>query len=447
MKNIAASTPNWLAKASVYQINPRTFSKEGTIKAVTKELPNLAELGFSVVYLCPVFKEDESTDLKNWSIRQKASETGNPKNPYRMNNYFEIDSEYGTMDDLREFVNAAHSLGQKVLLDLVYLHMGPNADIFKRHPEFMKMDADGNVLLNYWNFPELDYDHQGVREYMWCNMVYYVGEIGVDGFRCDVGDGVPLDFWREGLRRCRTINPETALINEGSIQNYFKVFSSMYAFYWHEAIHAIITGEEKASHLRKKWQEVDEKTLKGARYLRDMDNHDTVTDWDMRVEKRIGHKGMELIQVMNFIIDGIPMVYAGNELADSSYQSMFANRFHMGKYEVTDRSIAKEDYSIRRQDIMKRLNALKKSEEILYSGKTVWLDNTDSDNVISFARVTEKGKIIFIGNLSGNSVECKVDCLGEQNKVILESSEATKMNETSITLSPYGYIVLKEETK
>ena len=446
MKNIAASTPNWLAKASVYQINPRTFSKEGTIKAVTKELPNLAELGFSVVYLCPVFKEDESTDLKNWSIRQKASETGNPKNPYRMNNYFEIDSEYGTMDDLREFVNAAHSLGQKVLLDLVYLHMGPNADIFKRHPEFMKMDADGNVLLNYWNFPELDYDYQGVREYMWCNMVYYVGEIGVDGFRCDVGDGVPLDFWREGLRRCRTINPETALINEGSIQNYFKVFSSMYAFYWHEAIHAIITGEEKASHLRKKWQEVDEKTLKGARYLRDMDNHDTVTDWDMRVEKRIGHKGMELIQVMNFIIDGIPMVYAGNELADSSYQSMFANRFHMGKYEVTDRSIAKEDYSIRRQDIMKRLNALKKSEEILYSGKTVWLDNTDSDNVISFARVTEKGKIIFIGNLSGNSVECKVDCLGEQNKVILESSEATKMNETSITLSPYGYIVLKEET-
>lgn len=444
MKNVASNVPEWLAKSSVYQINPRTFSAEGTIKAVTNELKNIADLGFGTVYLCPVFKEDESTDLKNWSIRQKASGTNNPKNPYRMNNYFEIDSEYGTMDDLREFVDTAHSLGQRVLLDLVYLHMGPNADIFKRHPEFMKMDADGNVFLNYWNFPELDYDHEGVREYMWCNMVYYVGEIGVDGFRCDVGDRVPLDFWREGLRRCRTINPETALINEGNNQNSLKVFSSMYAFYWHTAIHSIITGEEKASHLRNKWQEVNEKNLKGAKLLRDMDNHDTVTDWDMRVEKRVGHKGMELIQALNFIIDGIPMVYAGNEIADSSYQSMFANRFHMGKYEPTDRSIAKEDYSIRRQKVMKILNNLKKNEEILDNGATVWLDNTANENVVSFARESEKGKIIFVGNLSENSVECIVDGVEKINNILVESEIQPNVYENKISLSSYSYIVFEE---
>lgn len=50
-----------------------------------------------------------------------------------------------------------------------------------------------------------------------------------------------------------------------------------------------------------------------------------------------GHDGMEQIEVINYLLDGIPMVYCGNELADSANHSMFANRFHMGKYEVTDR--------------------------------------------------------------------------------------------------------------
>lgn len=445
MRNIAAKVPDWLAKSSIYQINPRTFSKEGTIKAIVKELPFLKDLGFSVIYICPVFEEDESTDLKNWSIRQKASETGNPKNPYRMNNYFEIDPEYGSMADLRDFTEECHRLGLKVMLDLVYLHMGPNAGIFKRHPEYMKMDADGNVFLNHWNFPELDYDNDGVREYMWCNMVYYIGEIGVDGFRCDVADGVPLDFWREGLRRIRTINPEAVIIDEGSNWNSVKVFNSIYTFYWHDCIHRIITGESKASELREKWEEVDAKALKGTRFLRDMDNHDTVTDWNMRVEKRIGHKGMELIQVLNFIIDGIPMVYAGNEIADSAKHSMFANRFYMGKYEVTDRSIAKENYSIRRQEVMKKLNEIKRESDILYGGETKWLDNTVPDSIISFARETDDGKIIFVGNITANSVKCTVDgIVGTEKENLFESEEKPQKDGNEFSLPPYGYIVFKE---
>jgi len=163
MKYQAASIPEWFSKGSVYQINPRTFSSEGTIEAVTEQLPFLADLGFSIMYLCPIFSEDDSTDRKNWSRRQLASNTENPKNPYRMNDYFEIDSEYGTMDDLREFVNESHRLGMRVLLDLVYYHIGPNAPILKEHPEFAKQDNDGNIILGEWNFPVFDYNCQGLR--------------------------------------------------------------------------------------------------------------------------------------------------------------------------------------------------------------------------------------------------------------------------------------------
>ena len=123
MKYKAICPPEWLSRSAVYQINPRTFSREGTIKAVTDELPKLKDLGFRVMYLCPIFEEDDSENREFWSTRQKKSETNNPKNPYRMNNYFRIDSEYGTENDLREFIEEAHRLGMRVLLDLVYLHM------------------------------------------------------------------------------------------------------------------------------------------------------------------------------------------------------------------------------------------------------------------------------------------------------------------------------------
>ena len=88
MKQTAIISPDWLNKSAIYQINPRTFSKEGTIQAITEEIPFLKELGFGILYLCPIFEEDES--LENRSPRQLASKTNNPKNPYRMNDYFPL---------------------------------------------------------------------------------------------------------------------------------------------------------------------------------------------------------------------------------------------------------------------------------------------------------------------------------------------------------------------
>ena len=89
----ALGAPEWLAKGSVYQINPRTFSPEGTLDAVTKELPYLRDMGFTTIYLCPIFEADASENRDNWSDRQKKYGTQNPKNPYRMNDYFSIDEE------------------------------------------------------------------------------------------------------------------------------------------------------------------------------------------------------------------------------------------------------------------------------------------------------------------------------------------------------------------
>ena len=129
----------------------------------------------------------------------------NPRNPYRIKDYYAVDPEYGTDADLQAFVDAAHALEMKVLLDMVYLHCGPGAVFIEKRPHFVKRGASGEIVNEAWSFPGLNFESGELREYLWTNMAYWVCRFGVDGYRLDVGDGIPLDFWVEARRRLDAI--------------------------------------------------------------------------------------------------------------------------------------------------------------------------------------------------------------------------------------------------
>lgn len=448
MKDRALTAPEWLARSAVYQINPRTFSAEGTLNAVTREIPALHAMGFRVLYLCPIFEADTSDDIAFWSDRQRKSQTMNPKNPYRMRDYFAIDEEYGDMDDLRQLIQAAHNRDMRVVLDLVYLHIGPNAPVIAQHPEFAKQDAEGNIQYSQWRFPSLDFRSPGLREYLYANMCYYIGVLDVDGFRCDVGDGVPLDFWTEGRARIQRIKPDAVLINEGRRGDSLRLaFDALYSFDWHETLYHILAGEVSASTLISAWrnEEKPEWLLPpGGLALRDMDNHDTVTDWPMRAETLVGHAGMDLVQVLNYAIDGIPMVYCGNELGDETELNMFANRYHPGRFHATDRSAAAQPYAVQRTTLMHRLNQWKRESDVLRYGETQWIGNDMPEQVICFRRVWQGKQIFMMANLS--AISCLVTPQEAPKGSVLFESGCREENGV-FRLASWGYIIFSQEDR
>lgn len=82
-------------------------------------------------------------------------------------------------------------------------------------------------------------------------MVYYIGVFDTDGFRCDVGDAVPPDFWYEARSRMRKIKSDAVLINEGTAFEKMKyVFDSTYFFAWHETLYKVFCESESASLIR-----------------------------------------------------------------------------------------------------------------------------------------------------------------------------------------------------
>ena len=383
-------------KAIFYQIFLRSFTDEGTIEAARKMLPSIADLGVSVVYLCPIFEADDDMDRAHWSDRQNASGFDNPKNPYRMKDYFKIDGEYGTDEDLERFVKDAHALGLRVMLDLVYLHCGPKAVFLEEHPNFIRRDESGAPIYNRWHFPILNFDEPALRAYLEENMLYFVRRFDVDGYRCDVGDKVPLDFWVQARKLLEAVKPDVILLNEGVTPSYLEeAFDWNYSFKLHSAmIHAFRDGES-AQGVRERFEHTAAIYPTGGRCIHYVDNHDTASDsYYSRYEKCIGEEGMETILTMIYTMHGAPFLYSGNEACDDSRHSLWSNRDH-GKLHVRWEN-ALTPAGARRRTLLKELARMFRAHPALYDGEMCFLECDVPDRALSYLRTAENERIAVL---------------------------------------------------
>ena len=441
-QKVARPTSEDFSKSVIYQIHLPIFTQGGTLESARKMLPHIASLGVDIVYLCPVVEADDDMDMRFWSKRQKASKTGNPKNPYRIKDYFKIDPQYGQDADLKNFVDEAHKLGLKVLLDLVYYHCGPTATMIKEHPDFVVRDENGNVKNGRWNFPEINFKSKELREYLWKNMEYFVRNFNVDGYRTDVEPSVPADFWAEGYRRIKAINPDVIMVAEGERADaQVDAYDLNYSFKWQKAIADVFDAKKPASELPNLWEKQLRHFVKGARIMRALDNHDTASDsFDARYEKRWGNEGFDAVLVLNFTMDGIPMIYNGNEISDTSNLCMFSNRFY-GKYAV-DWSNALTKKKKKRMSLIRTLCAMRHGNPALYSGDTNWLATDNPEKILAYTRNSEKQNIFVAINVSNKEAGFKNPLAKPVSKEILNRG-ATFLNNGEISLIPYGYVVFQ----
>jgi maltooligosyltrehalose trehalohydrolase len=155
----------------MYEMHIGTFTREGTWRAATEQLEELARIGITVIEMMPVA---DFPGKFGWG--------------YDGVDLFAPTHLYGTPDDLRAFVNRAHSLGMGVILDVVYNHFGPDGNYLGVYSDTYLTREKENDWGDSINFDGPD--SEPVREFFITNGRYWIEEFHFDGFRFDATQSI-----------------------------------------------------------------------------------------------------------------------------------------------------------------------------------------------------------------------------------------------------------------
>ena len=176
----------------IYEMHIGTFTAEGTWNAARRELPALAKVGVTLLELMPVA---DFPGRFGWG--------------YDGVNLFAPTRLYGSPDDFRRFVDAAHALNLGVLLDVVYNHLGPDGNFLG---QFSK-DYFSERYKNEWG-DALNFDGpnaEPVREFFLGNAAYWIDEFHLDGLRLDatqqIFDASAMHLLAELSQRVKAVAP------------------------------------------------------------------------------------------------------------------------------------------------------------------------------------------------------------------------------------------------
>ncbi|MBN1667352.1 MAG: hypothetical protein JW862_09690, partial [Anaerolineales bacterium] len=165
--------PAWSKDAVIYQLNTRQFTPEGTFRAAQAHLPRLKQLGVDILWLMPIHPIGQ--------VKRK----GSLGSPYAVQDYYGVNPEFGSLADLKAFVQAAHDLGLYVILDWVANHTAWDNVLVETHPEWYRRDWQGQRMptpwVNWSDVLDLDYSQPGLRQYMTAALKYWVQEADIDG--------------------------------------------------------------------------------------------------------------------------------------------------------------------------------------------------------------------------------------------------------------------------
>ena len=190
--------PAWVQDATVYEVFVPDASEEGTFRGLIGRLDEIQEMGITTLWLMPIHPIGEE---------RRKSDIGALGSPYSIQDYYDVNPDYGTREDFRALVDSVHARDMHIIIDLVANHTAWDHPWLEDHPD---MYSDGPIngftvpVLNgdttdWTDVVELDFDNPRTRQEMIDVMQYWVREFNIDGYRADVAHAVPLDFWENAI--------------------------------------------------------------------------------------------------------------------------------------------------------------------------------------------------------------------------------------------------------
>ncbi|MCH5214530.1 MAG: alpha-amylase [Muribaculaceae bacterium] len=396
----AVPAPDWMSNAVIYEANLRQGTTERNLKGLQKELPRLKDLGVDIIWLMPIHPISE---------KNRKGELGSY---YAVQDYKAVNPEFGTFEDLKEFVSTAHGLGLKVILDEVCNHTGADNAWVTEHPEYYAKDADGNMIspFDWTDVYKLDYTNPGTRAAMTDALKFWIEEADIDGYRCDVAMEVPVDYWEEVIPQLRAIKPVFMLAEASEPALMVNAFNADYAWPMKDVFNAIAFTQgvnEYAKREGKTYEPTyataifdllkrqEKEYPAGAIHMNMVTNHD-LNSWEGTEMERYG-AGLGTFAILSYTLPGMPMMYTGQEVG-------FNHPFEFFVQDPVTPDYTSNDFTT----FYEMLNALKATHQALNvnnpEGEMVQY-TTISPNVAAFSRTAPGDVVTVMANLGNEPVQ------------------------------------------
>ncbi|MFR9626268.1 MAG: alpha-amylase family glycosyl hydrolase [Rikenellaceae bacterium] len=418
--------PEWSYSAVIYEMNIRQLTPEGTFKAAMGKLQFLREMGVDILWLMPIYHIGEE------------GRKGSLGSYYSISDYVSVNDEFGTLADFDAFLEVAHRLGFKVILDWVANHTAHDARWISEKPaDWYERDENGVALIP-WDWSDtakLNYANHDVWRGQIDAMKYWV-ERGVDGFRCDMAMLVPIEFWQEVAADLHKMKPDVFMLAEAEETNLFdRAFDCCYGWELHHLMCDVAKGHQRTGALRDFLYQ-----SKGyPRWTMKMiftSNHDE-NSWQGTEQERFGDS-LAVMTLFSFVAPGgMPLIYTGQEVGyEHSFDFFDRDPIPAECYVESWRT---EQYR-KLADLKHNFKSLRAGEQ---GGKWTTINNNAEDCLLILVRECSADRVIAVMNLSKYHIEAKYNtgiyageyCDGFSGKRVELPSEVSEY------MAPWSYKV------
>lgn len=410
--------PQWASRAIFYQIFPDRFANGdpsndpagtvawdsqptydnffgGDLQGIIQKIPYLKQLGVTALYLNPIFESPSN-------------------HKYNATDYLKIAPEFGDLWTFKKLIAELHRAGMKVIIDGVFNHTGDSfwafQDVLRRGEEsrfkdwyyFREFPVRQGEHPNYecwWGFgslPKLNHQNPEVIRYL-LKVVAFWTSIGIDGWRLDVPNEVPIEFWRSFRKLVKSINPEAYIVGEIWDDAHAwlagDTFDAVMNYRWRDAVvqyfaQGSISAEQFRGQLAANRHNLPWEYILSAYNL--LGSHDTPRFLTLCGRDR---RKMLAALAFQFTYPGIPALYYGDEIG------------LYGDKDPDCRKTMKWNASEQDQVLLeanRTLAKLRNDHEALQTGS--YYELYAGDDIFAFARSSQKEQFLVCINMSS---ECR----------------------------------------
>jgi len=415
----AEFTPPRFESFIIYQLHVGSFAGRGdgldrewaTFRDVQEKLPYVREMGFDCIQLLPVheFQRDRS-----WG--------------YNPASFFAPESSYGSPDDLKRLVDAAHQLGLAVIFDVVYNHAGPGDSVlweFDGHAHEGGIYFEGGRMTDWGRGPA--WWKEEVRDFFYQNARMFLEEYRADGLRFDVTTQIDGEQLKLMVDRLRRDFPDRYLVAEHLPDDPWIVDTGRFCATWHADTHhecqRALAGMDPVDRVRgilgwdgygEPWNLV-KYALGSHDDIGDQENGDAehgLTDWDHRHRYLVDQLGgresgsararCRLAWALNAAIPGTPMLFMGSECHMASPHVAWGY-WHDGADLRGDHrfdwSIAGDPTGMEMRRLVAACNAARWAHPALRAGSLRVVHEDRANQVLGFVRELGGEALLVVANL------------------------------------------------